>query len=63
MMYALLALVSLLVFAFTFYRYVSGPGETIWMILAALGVIGVVAFGGLFLSGRVNKKEDIHITE
>jgi hypothetical protein len=33
------------------------------MILALLGIVATVAFGGLFLSGRVNKKEDIHITE
>ena len=35
-----------------------------------IGVVGVIvfliamlAFGALFLSGRVNKNEDIHITE
>ena len=63
MMYALLALVALLVFAGSFYQYRQTQGGTIWMILALLGIVGAVVFGGLFLSGRVNKKEDIHITE
>ena len=61
-MYALLALVSLLVFAGSFYWY--RQSATTWsMILALLGIVGAVVFGGLFLSSRVNKKEDIHITE
>jgi len=62
-MYALLALVSLLVFAGSFYQYTQSGGATMWMILAIVGVLGTVAFGALFLSGRVNKGEDIHITE
>lgn len=62
MMYALLALVSLLVFAGSFYQY-RQSAATMWLILALLGVVGIVAFGALFLSGRVNKGEDIHITE
>jgi len=33
------------------------------MVLGILAIVGAVVFGGLFLSGRVNKKEDIHITE
>ena len=62
MMYALLAVVGLLVFAGSFYQY-RQTASTMWMILALLGIVATVAFGGLFLSGRVNKKEDIHITE
>lgn len=63
MMYAILALVALLVFAGSFYQYRQTEGGTIWMVLALVGIVAAVAFGGLFLSGRVNKKEDIHITE
>jgi len=63
MMYVLLALLSILVFAVSFYQYTQVAGGTMWMILMFLGIIGAVVFGGLFLSGRVNKKEDIHITE
>ena len=63
MMYALLALVGLLVFAGSFYQYRQTQGGTMWLILALLGIVATVVFGGLFLSGRVNKKEDIYITE
>ena len=63
MLYAILALVGLLVFAGSFYQYRQSQGNIVWMILALLGIVATVAFGGLFLSGRVNKKEDIHITE
>ena len=63
MMYALLCLVSLAVFGLSYYQYTQTQGNTLWMVLMFLGIIAAVAFGGLFLSGRVNKKEDIHITE
>jgi len=33
------------------------------MVLMFLGILAAVAFGALFLVGRVNRKEDIHITE
>lgn len=62
MMYGLLCVVSIALFAFSFYEYRQTAG-TLWMVLAFLAIVGAVAFGGLFLSGRVNKKEDIHITE
>jgi hypothetical protein len=35
----------------------------LWLALMILFLIGTLVFGGLFLSGRVNKGEDIHITE
>ena len=63
MLYAILALVSAVAAAFSFYRYVSGPGETLYIVLAIIFAIITVVLGGLFLSGRVNKAEDIHITE
>ena len=63
MMYLLLAIVSILVFAGSYYQYTQTAGSTMWMILMFLGILGAVAFGALFLSGRLSKKEDIHITE
>lgn len=63
MMYALLALVSVVVFAGSYYQYTRTDGATLWMVFMFAGILGAVVFGGLFLSGRVNKKEDIHITE
>ena len=63
MMYALLCLVSLGVFAFSFYQYTQFGGSTLWMVLMFLGILAAAAFGIMFLTGRVNKKEDIHITD
>ena len=62
MMYGLLCVVSLALFGFSFYEFVQSY-STLWMVLGILAIVGAVVFGGLFLSGRVNKKEDIHITE
>lgn len=62
-LYAILALVTAIGAAFTFYRYVSGNDEKLYIALAIIFAILTVVLGGLFLSGRVNKKEDIHITE
>jgi len=61
-MYGLLCVVSLALFGFSFYEFVQS-NSTLWMVLGILAIVGAVVFGGLFLSGRVNKKEDIHITE
>ena len=63
MLYAILALVTAIVAAFTFYKYVSGPGETLYIVLAIIFALLTIVLGGLFLSGRVNKGEEIHITE
>jgi hypothetical protein len=63
MMYALLCLVSLAVFGFSYYQYTQTQGNTLWMVLMFLGILAAAAFGVMFLTGRVNKKEDIHITE
>ncbi len=63
MLYALLALVSAILAAFSFYKYVSGGGQTMYIAGTIIFVILTVVLGGLFLSGRVNKNEEIHITE
>jgi hypothetical protein len=63
MMYALLCVVSLALFGFSYYQYTQTQGNTLWMVLMFLGILAAVAFGALFLVGRVNRKEDIHITE
>jgi hypothetical protein len=63
LLYGLIALIS---FAAAIYLFVNrgGANESSTPLIAAivLIVIGII-FGGLFLSGRVNKTEDIHITE
>lgn len=62
-MHAGLALISLLLTAGSFYMYRSTTGSTIYLIATVVCLILTLLFGALFLSGRVNKTEDIHITE
>lgn len=33
------------------------------IVIAIISIIATLGFGAMFLSGRVNKHEDIHITE
>ncbi len=43
--------------------YTTGDGKAIWLVGLIVFVILLLVFGGMFLSGRVNKTEEIHITE
>ena len=58
----LLAVVSLAIAAVSFYFYRQNA-NTALIVLAIVFLIATIAFGGMFLSGRINKTEDIHITE
>ena len=62
-MNGLLAVVALAVAAFSFWQYRSSPDNTLWIVGVILFGLAFIAFGGLFLSGRVNKNDDVHITE
>lgn len=61
-MYGLLAFVSLLLLVGCLYLYISSA-NTLALVGGIIFLIATVGLGGVFLSGRVNKKEDIHITE
>lgn len=64
MVNGLIAVVSLLVAVFCFYKLQSTPDAgTIYLIGGIVFALLMVVFGAMFLSGRVNKSEDIHITE
>ena len=64
MINALLALVFLAATAVSFYSYTNTtPPNNLYIILAVVFALLMVVFGGMFLSGRVNKSEEIHITE
>jgi CDP-diglyceride synthetase len=63
MLYAILAVITAVVAGFSFYRYTSGDGQPIYIVLAIVFALVTVVLGGLVLSGRVNKNDDIHITE
>ncbi|MCA1590643.1 MAG: hypothetical protein LC734_09730 [Acidobacteria bacterium] len=59
----LLSFVGLLLTAVSFYMYTRGTGSAMWLILMIVFLLVTLAFGGMFLSGRVNRGDDIHITE
>jgi hypothetical protein len=60
--FGILAVIAAVLFALSFYKYVTDAG-TMWLIGWIVFLLATIAFGGMFLSGRVNKGEDIHITE
>lgn len=63
MLNGLLAVISLIVAACTFYFYTQSGDNKVYLIAAIVFLLIGLGLGGLFLSGRVNKTEDIHITE
>ena len=64
MLSGLLSLISLIIAGLLFYMFQSTPGaNSMYMIGGIVFAILMVIFGVMFLSGRVNKTEDIHITE
>lgn len=62
-MNGLFAVVSLVLTALSFYLYRNSGGNALWFVPVAIFLLATLFFGGMFLSGRVNKGEDIHITE
>ncbi len=63
MLFAILALVSAIAAAFSFYTYTNSGDNKVYLVAAIVFALATIVLGGLFLSGRVNKAEDIHITE
>jgi sugar phosphate permease len=61
-MNGLLAVICLAIAAVSFYFYRQNA-QTLLLVAFVIFVLGTVLFGAMFLSGRVNKSEDIHITE
>ena len=53
---------SLIATVFFIYQY-FGNRNVLFLLLGIVFLIATVGLGGFFLSGRVNRKEDIHITE
>ncbi|MFN0277714.1 MAG: hypothetical protein ACKVRN_03835 [Pyrinomonadaceae bacterium] len=63
MINALVALVFLVAAIVSFYTYTTTAQNNLYLVLAIIFAVLMVVFGGMFLSGRVNKGEEIHITE
>lgn len=64
MINGLIAVVCLLGAGFCFYKFQTTPNaNTMYMVAGIILAILMAIFGVMFLSGRINKSEDIHITE
>ena len=63
MLNGLLALISLAVAAGSFYYYLQSQDNKLYLGAFVIFLLIGIALGGMFLSGRVNKTDDIHITE
>ena len=62
-LFALLALVSALIAVFFFYRFQNAEDGTMSLILGIVFVIVFVGLGIMYMTNKVGKQEDIHITE
>lgn len=68
LLYGLIALVSFGVAIWLFLKdrggeKVAADASSLPLVIAIILIVVGIVFGGLFLAGRVNKTEDIHITE
>lgn len=63
MLYAILALVAAALAVFSWIQYTGSNDNKLFLVLFVVLILATLGFGAMFLAGRVNKKEDIHITE
>ena len=63
LLYGLLALVSAAGAVFFLFIKEKQEGNMIPLVIGIICIVVTIIFGGLFLAGRVNKTEEIHITE
>lgn len=63
MLYGLLAVISAIITVVSFVYYQRSADNKTLFITAIVFLLLTLGFGAMFLAGRVNKTEDIHITE
>ena len=63
LLYGLIALLSAGGAVFFLLIKEKQEGNLVPLIIGIICVVLTIVFGGLFLAGRVNKTEEIHITE
>ncbi|MEZ5308310.1 MAG: hypothetical protein R2684_14285 [Pyrinomonadaceae bacterium] len=64
MLFGLLAVICAALAAFMFYTIRnSDEANMLYVVLGGLFVLLTVVFGVMFMTKRVNKTEDIHVTE
>lgn len=61
-LYALLGLIAAALAAYFFYSFQKNDSSNSLIIGIIFALVAVV-FGGLFMFGKVNQHEEIHITE
>jgi hypothetical protein len=64
-LFAILALISAVVAGYFFYRFqTSGDeGSSLNLILGVIFALAAVGLGAFYMFNKVNRHEDIHITE
>jgi membrane protein implicated in regulation of membrane protease activity len=62
MLFGLLTVVCAIIAGYLFWS-VRAESSTLQLVLSGVFVVLTIVFGALFLSKRVNKTEEIHITE
>jgi hypothetical protein len=64
LLYAVLTLVSAAIAAYCFVTFRGAvDNKTMMLVVAIVFTLLALGFGTMFLAGRVNRTEDIHITE
>jgi len=63
MLNGILAVISAIIAAFSFYKYTQSADNKLYLILSIVFLVAFLGLGAMFLSSKVNKTEDIHITE
>lgn len=64
MLYALLALIAAAIAAYFLFDFQHDKvGNSSSLIMGIIFALVAVVFGGLFMFGRVNQHDEIHITE
>lgn len=61
-LYALLGLIAAGLAAYFLYSFQKQDSST-YLIMGIIFALLAVVFGGLFMFGRVNRHDDIHVTE
>ena len=67
--YIILCLITAVAGAWQMYAYLSTvnnrntSGNMTHLVISIVCIVAALVFGGLFLAGRVNKEEELHITQ
>lgn len=62
LLFAVLALVSAVVGGYFLYSFQKYDNSTS-LIVGVIFILLAIVFGGLFMFGKINRHDDIHITE